>query len=178
MSGEVSKKQDIRSFYEEAMARLLYNPDTGEFSWKKKGYGHRRRVGYIKHGYHLIGIKVNNKYRQLPAHRIAFFMHYGYLPRVVDHIDRNKANNTIGNLRGCSHKENCRNSNIPDNNTSGYKGVHWCNTHQKWIAQIGINYKRIKLGSFDCKHKAAKAYNDAAVEYHKEFSTLNELKNI
>jgi hypothetical protein len=61
------------------------------------------------------------------------------------------------------------------NNTSGYKGVSW-NSHAKaWAARITVRGRRVFLGSFDDPVEAAKAYNEAALEYHGEFAVLNKI---
>lgn len=94
----------------------------------------------------------------------------------VDHIDGNGLNNQKSNLRISSPKENNRNRRLNKNNSSGYKGVSFDKKSKKWVAYIKINYKHITLGRFDTKETAAKAYNDAALLYHKEFAKINVIK--
>ena len=94
---------------------------------------------------------------------------------VVDHIDGDKENNTRENLRICKQAENCANSKISKNNTSGFKGVSWNKALKKWHAYIMLNRKRIHLGYFKDKLEAAKAYNKAALKYFGEFARLNEV---
>lgn len=89
----------------------------------------------------------------------------------IDHMDGNGLNNRKLNLRFCTHAENLRNRKKSRINTSGYKGVF--SAGRKWRAQIGVNRKRIWLGSFENKIDAALAYNKAAVRYHGEFAVLN-----
>lgn len=91
----------------------------------------------------------------------------------IDHIDCNKLNNRKSNLRFCVTAENSRNCKVSKNNTSGYKGVSWSNSRKKWTADIMYNYKHIYLGEFPDKIEAAKAYNEAALKYHKEYARLN-----
>ena len=68
--------------------------------------------------------------------------------KCVDHIDNNKQNNHLINLRFATAKENGQNRSINKNNTSGTKGVSWNKKAMKWTAQIKINGKTINLGSF------------------------------
>ena len=93
----------------------------------------------------------------------------------IDHKDRNPLNCLEENLRVCVHLQNSHNKTKNTNNTSGYKGVSWDKTKQKWQAQITINYKHIRLGNFDTPIDAAKAYNIAAIKYHGEFAVLNNV---
>lgn len=93
----------------------------------------------------------------------------------VDHKDQNKLNNRRNNLRICSQNENARNSKFRSHNTSGYRGVSLCKSTKKWRAEIRVNGKGIKLGRFYCKIDAARAYNAAAIKYHKEFAQLNKI---
>ena len=91
----------------------------------------------------------------------------------VDHIDHNKSNNDIDNLRWCSQSQNCMNMSKQSNTTSTYKGVSWNKHAKKWHAYIMINYKRKHIGLFECEVQAAVAYNNAAIQLFEEFACLN-----
>jgi len=93
----------------------------------------------------------------------------------VDHINGNRLDNRVSNLRLCTNAENVRNSKIRSNNTTGYKGVyqHKSKSFNKFEAYIWVDYKKIILGYFKNKIDAAKAYNKGALKYHKEFAHLN-----
>ena len=93
----------------------------------------------------------------------------------VDHIDGNGLNNQKSNLRACSNAQNLMNRPSNKNNTSGFKGVIFDSKNQKWIAQIMVNRKSIKLGRFSDKKDAAIAYNNAAKIYFGEFAHLNKV---
>jgi len=69
------------------------------------------------------------------AHRLIFLMHNGYLPKILDHINRNKQDNRIENLRGASKKLNSINSKVYSNNKTGRKGVYWNENSQMYNAQ-------------------------------------------
>ncbi len=73
---------------------------------------------------------------------------------MVDHIDENKVNNGVSNLRWATRTENSHNIGLKLNNTSGYKGVHFDNKSKKWQAQIRVNGKKIYLDSFLNKEDA------------------------
>jgi hypothetical protein len=77
---------------------------------------------------------------------------------VIDHIDLNKINNCISNLRPCTQQQNLFNTNA--------KGYSWYKRDKKWIAQICLNGKKIYLGYYDTEEEAHQAYLDAKEIYH------------
>ena len=103
-------------------------------------------------------------------HRLIFLMHHGYLPQCLDHIDGNKINNRIENLRPATISENGRNSKTPKNNTSGIKGVSWYARYKKWQAQLMINREVKYLGYFKTIEQAEEAVKKAREELHGEFA--------
>lgn len=111
------------------------------------------------------------------VHRVLWFKHYNYWPSYIDHIDGNKLNNSFENLRECTNAQNAYNSKTPKSNTSGFKGVSLDKRYNKWAAYIRFNYRRKGLGYFNTKEEAARAYNQAAIQYFGEFAKLNELNN-
>lgn len=89
----------------------------------------------------------------------------------VDHIDRNRLNNTRKNLRFATKSQNQANKDIQINNTSNYKGVVW--NRNKWEARIGYQHRRISLGRFDNPELAAMHYDAASKMLFGEFAGLN-----
>ena len=155
-------------------SRLRYNPINGAFYWvmpKSNRVKVGQEAGSINsNGY--MGIRIDGK--QHFAHRLAFLYMMGECPKdQVDHINRIKTDNRWINLRECTQSQNMCNVKKQSNNTSGYKGVSWNKKNQKWVVQIKGNKEREVVGFFDCKHKAAKAYNKRATELFGEFSHLN-----
>jgi len=97
-------------------------------------------------GYWLL--KINR--RMYYAHRIVFLWHHGYIPEHdTDHIDRNKCNNRIENLREVSKVCNSRNQARSVRNKSGVKGVCWASLESKWKAHIFTHIGRVHLGYFE-----------------------------
>ena len=95
----------------------------------------------------------------------------------VDHKDGNSLNNCRSNLRLCTHVQNMRNKRKQRTRNgvstkSRFKGVSF--QHGKWIAYVSINNKQIYLGRFVSELEAARAYNNAALIYYREFAKLNE----
>ena len=145
---------------------LDYAQETGIFTWKVST---SRRVkagdkaGSLDGGGYL-SIKVCS--RRYQAHRLAWFYVYGSWPKdQIDHINRNKTDNRIANLRDVSHKQNGQNASKPSNNTSGHPGVCWHKRDSKWVAQIRHNYKRIHLGLFENLEEALSARKAAEKFY-------------
>lgn len=116
-------------------------------------------------------VQVSVDKRIYRAHRLIFLMHHGYMPKLVDHKDRNRANNRIENLRAASSVQNGYNKSMQISNTSGYKGVSYCKKTGKWQANISINGRIKFLGRFEFAEIAHLAYELAAAEHHGEFAS-------
>ena len=111
-----------------------------------------------------IMVKINN--RRYALHRVIFLWHHGYMPEnEVDHIDRNKVNNKIENLREVSKQCNLRNQGLSKANKTGIKGVQ-LKPSGKYEAAIGVDRKRIYLGYFSDITDAAKARYKAEIDYN------------
>ena len=91
----------------------------------------------------------------------------------VDHIHHNGLDNRKSNLRICTQGQNMLNKKKYRNSFCNYKGVSIGNNNDKYRAVIGVNKRIIHLGYFDKEIDAAKAYDEAALKYHKEFANLN-----
>lgn len=114
------------------------------------------------------------KTRTVRMHR--FIIGCDDLHKVVDHIDGNPLNNQKKNLRICNVQQNTRNSKVHRDNPTGYKGVSWDKSRNKFESCIRVNKKKKHLGRFECAIDAAKAYNEAALKYYGEYSKLNVLE--
>lgn len=79
-------------------------------------------------------VKINGKMYSL--HHLIWWIHHGYKPRYIDHIDGNPENNRIENLRLCTLSENQANAKISKANTSGYKNIFWNKKRKKWTVRI------------------------------------------
>ena len=95
--------------------------------------------------------------------------------KVIDHIDRNKNNNSKNNLRICEQRENSRNVSLGSKNTSGFLGVSWNKNNKNWNAYIKLNGKRKYLGAFSSKEEAIKARLIAEKEMFGEYSPQKNL---
>lgn len=154
--------------------RLLldYDETTGVFTWSSRIHNEPQRysgrlrktriAGTILNGYVVIRIDG----RGYKSHRLAWLYTHGEWPtHEIDHIDGNKTNNAIANLRDVTRTVNAQNLHKPSKrNTSGYIGVH--RYGQQWRAYIGASNKLIYLGAFNDKEEAKRAYDDAKRIHH------------
>ena len=161
---------------------FTYDADTGNLIWKRRdlrSFANERmgKVWNTRFAGKVAGGKHNGGYYHVAVsgfktlvHRVIWEMFYGSLMdgEQVDHIDMDRTNCRIENLRKCSNAQNTRNSRKRSNNTSGYKGVTGCGN--RWKAQIGANYHNTHLGVFRTPEEAHEAYCLAAAELHGEFS--------
>lgn len=164
---------------ERLRAALDYNPETGEFIWRNPE-GHNKRFKGHKcsfidaWGYGAIHI-AGKLYK---SHRLAWLYVHGVWPkRFLDHINGNRADNRICNLREASDKQNAWNTRRPTTNISGIKGVSWDEKNEQWRASIGVNGKSINLGRYDCKEDAARAYRKAATQHFGEYANFDRADN-
>ena len=126
---------------------LHYNEQTGIFTWVNSA---ARRVkkgdeaGYIMPiGYVLINITISGKARGYYAHRLAWLYIYGEMPKnQIDHINHDKADNRLVNLREATYAENHKNHTKRVDNTSGVTGVGFHKRDNRWRAYIQVNGKK------------------------------------
>lgn len=142
---------------------LQYDPSSGVFT------SNGNRVDKLNKtlGYHRVRVNCNRYY----AHRLAWLYVHGVWPSdEIDHIDGDKSNNRISNLRHATKAENRRNIPIRSNNTSGVKGVDFCRRTGKWRAFVSIEGKTRHLGYFSKIEDATAARVRAAISVYGEFA--------
>lgn len=151
-----------------------YDRETGVITWKHYAKN-RNLVGRVagcvcsSTGY----IKIRYAGKLYYAHRLAWMMVYGEFPAdVIDHIDGNRTNNALCNLRACKRQQNSWNG-FKRRGTSGFKGV--TRYKNKWTARLTVSGKNLYLGIFDSPEYAAQAYNTAAVEHFGEYARPNDV---
>jgi len=156
---------------------LKYDPDSGSFTWLvSRGGAHPRAIGdeagTICKGYTTISIFK----KKIAAHRLAWFFVNGKWPSsVLDHINRDKTDNRIANLREASVSQNGFNSVSHKDSVSGIKGVSWHAVANKWQVKLRANGKTHYLGLYADKNDASSAYNTAAIKFHGDFAKLNAI---
>jgi hypothetical protein len=118
---------------------------------------------------------VGYKGRYYMKHRLVYALLKGPFHSHLDHIDRDRYNNSITNLRPCTQGLNVANASIRSDNTSGYIGVIWHKATNKWQAQTMYNGKRVHIGLFESKDEAALAYNYKLTELFGHQCTFNQV---
>ena len=127
--------------------KLFWKKNTGSKPIAGKEAGCHKTKDYSM-------VCINKK--QHAIHRVIFAMHNGYMPKQVDHINGDRRDNRIENLRATTNTQNSYNRLLSSTNTSGVKGVSWDKTKGKWHAQLNYNGKNRHMGYWkaDEKHLA------------------------
>ena len=139
--------------------------------YRKKTVGSRAIKGQIagsilKDGYRQV--KIGHK--SYKVHRIIFLMKYGYLPEQVDHINGNRSDNCLENLRPATNATNQYNRKPQKSNTTGHKNIHWCNRSQRYVVSFRVNGKLSSYGYFKDIKEAKSVAMQKRVELHKEYA--------
>ncbi len=163
-----------RLTYTRAREIFDYDP-SGFLIWRERRKGRvvGQRAGCVlNNGY----VQITAEYEKYLAHRLIWFWHTGDWPPALDHIDRDRANNRIENLRVATKTQNagnrCKQRN-KDGNSSKWRGVYWCNSTNRWIARLQAAGRNPHIGAFVDEADAATAYNFAAAVYFGEFASFN-----
>lgn len=160
------------------LERLFYIDDDFNLRWRVKRNGNKgidSIAGSITSAGYL---SVEHKGKGYRVHRVIYQMCNKIEilePNLeIDHVDCNKLNNHIDNLRCSTAMQNSRNRPKHLDNTSGFKGISFDKRCRKkpWRAIIVANYKTISLGYYDTKELAYAAYCEAAKKYHGDFHRL------
>lgn len=142
------------------------NPEEGVLTWKISPRRSKVIVGSVagivdREGYLFVHVRGFNH----RVHRVIWVMATGVAPEQIDHINGNRSDNRIENLRSVSNQENARNQKLRCTNSSGHAGVCWHTRFDKWIAQIRIDGRYKYLGMFAEKDAAIAARKSAEAVY-------------
>lgn len=159
---------DAELTLEYAKSKLSYDERTGELRWIVS-VNSRAKSGAVAgcdHGCGYISVGLCGKI--FLAHRLAWFIHFGTWPKLqLDHINGDKKDNRIVNLREVTNSQNAQNViRARPESATGLRGVIFDKAKRLWRADIRINGSRKYLGYFSEKEKAHNAYLEAKSKYH------------
>lgn len=157
-----------------AAGMVDYNPVTGVMTWKSKSLDAKDSARWnARYAGKECGTVDDKGYRRIlfrfgktsafriRTHRLAWFIAYGVLPTAeIDHINQDKSDNRLSNLRDVPKELNQRNGTRKSNNTSGVPGVTWHKQRGKWCAQVNVLGIHYHVGLFDDIENADKAVRE------------------
>ena len=149
---------------------LAYDPASGDLTWRHREPKHYEATH--NHSPDALAAQFNTKYAgrpalacvdnvgypsgrlfnsQVRAHRVIWKMVYGYEPELIDHINRDKADNRLCNLRAANKRINMINRDASTANTSGRVGVGWDKSRSRWVAQINTSglHRQKRFATFE-----------------------------
>lgn len=153
--------------------RIFFYKD-GALYWREPLKNAKVKVGDLAGTVHKPTKRVKIQYGKKIyfASRLIFLMFYGYLPKCVDHIDRDPTNNRIENLRAATVAQNQKNVGLRKDNTSGVKNVCWNKRNKKWGVQLSFNGKIRHFGTYANLELAELVAIEAREKFHGNFAYL------
>jgi hypothetical protein len=130
---------------------ITCNPETGQVF----GVRGKEMISKDNNGYSLIKFQHKKKNYKLRSHQFIWYCVHKQIVSHIDHINQDKSDNRIVNLRTTNNMENCHN-----NSSLGYTKIR-----NKYRAKIKVNYKTIHIGYFDTSDEAREAYLQAKKHY-------------
>ena len=162
-------QQRYLELFDYADGKLYWREDRGSQKCKGKVAGTLNSNGYIR-------VRIRELGGAVSVHRVIYCMQHGYMPDFIDHINGNRDDNRIENLRPATKSENKLNTANYANNTSGSKNVSWHKQRQKWGVSISLNYKRKFIGLFEDLELAQLVAMEARNKYHGVYANHGAIK--
>ena len=152
----------------ELLTLFNYDKETGELFWKISP-NRRIKIGAQAGSNHNAGyrsVKIDKK--NYLVHRIVYTLYHGSCPPFIDHINRDRSDNRIKNLRASTPMENQwnRTPNMSNKTSSKYVGVSYHKKSGKWRARIRAKNREISLGYFETEQAASEAYVKGSMRHH------------
>ena len=147
----------------------LFDYKDGELFWKKPGPNKRtdRPAGAVnRDGYR----RIKYMYKLYSVHRLVWTYHGNDPVDFIDHINGDVLDNRIENLRAATHSQNCMNTRLRSDSTSGIKGVHWNKAKQMWRGVVIVDGKHYYAGYFENKNDAGSEVAKLRQKLHGEYA--------
>lgn len=159
---------------ESARQTFSYDLETGQVRWKART-GQRSKVGALVGSEHDGYLRVKLAGRLYMLHRLAWFIHTGEWPKhEIDHINGDRRDNRITNLRDVPKRVNQQNQHkARASSTTGLLGVSKCKHRDGFLAQIRVDRQTKSIGFFATAEQAHAAYLVAKRKWHKESDLAN-----
>jgi len=151
----------INELFEYFNGYLIRKKQTSSRSLIGKIAGTLNPSGYIR-------VQISGKF--YPVHKLVYLIKNKVYPKYIDHINGNRADNRIENLREVTPTQNQYNKKIGKSNTSGIKGVCFDKRRNKWTASLYLNGKQRTLGRFDDIELARAVVQEARNKHHGEYA--------
>lgn len=146
----------------------------GKLYWKKVAHPNKQYlIGQEAGSIHQTGYRhITWLGKVQKAHRLIFMLHHGYLPPEVDHINGDRSDNRIENLRAADRSQNQCNRGLLASNTSGYSGVSWHRKSKSWLVRVMKHGKTKTVGYFKDLEFAGLVATEARSLYHGEYAKI------
>ena len=148
----------------------LFDYKDGRLYWKQP-------IGTKMHKGDLAGSLANTGYYQVgvkkkvyPVHRLIFLHVHGWLPAMIDHVNGNKQDNRVENLRPATRAQNSQNARVRKDSLSGVKNVSWHKPLKKWLVSMRLDNRRTHIGVFEDLEIAKLVATEFRDKYHGEFA--------
>ena len=160
----------VRTLFDYHDGHLIRRTGRGKVFKIGDRFGHVTSVGYV-HG------RISKK--RFYEHQLVWLWIHGTLPTHLDHINGDKQDNRIENLREASaHENQCNRPGRRIKKYGCFKGVNWHRTRHYWCIVIGDHGRLREIARCDCEYDGATIYNFAALEHHKSFANYNEVPQL
>lgn len=164
--------------YTQAQLRELftYNSSTGQLYANKaagnNNYKPGRKIGKASKRFGYVRVTIEHTYTRVLAHRLIWFLVHGKLPQFLDHIDGDKANNILSNLRPATYSQNVYNTGARITNKCRYKNIYLCKYTNKYRVRVGVNGRYIEGGRYRDLKDAIEVRDKLLKKYHKEYANF------
>jgi hypothetical protein len=154
---------------QQSEALRLFEYRDGKLYWKVNKRNQTKigfEAGTDHKGYRRVQVG-KNKYL---SHRVIYLMHYGHMPKIVDHIDGNPENNNITNLRDATYQQNALNVKPRKDSKTGYQNVGYHKGQGRWYVHLTIYGKRTSLGYYDDLELASLVAEEARDKFYGDYA--------